>query len=119
MYMTYKTPSELDKLTVRQLRTRRARLAHQVPDLEVAIHGSLLTQRRRCGKPGCRCTRGELHGPYTYLAVRTGGRNRLVYIPDELAETVRTQVAMTTRIDAVLAEISAINLELLARGALR
>jgi hypothetical protein len=42
-----------------------------------------------------------------------------VYVPDELAETVRSQVAITTRIDAVLAEISAINLELLARGALR
>jgi hypothetical protein len=117
--MTHKTRSELAKLTVGQLRTRRARLAQQVPDLEAAIRGSLLTQRRRCGKPGCRCTRGELHGPYTYLAVRNSGRNRLVYIPNELAETVRTRVAMTTRIDAALAEISAINLELLARGVLR
>lgn len=117
--MTHKIASRLSTLTVRQLRTRRARLAHQVPDLEAAIQGSLLTQRRRCGKPGCRCTRGELHGPYTYLAVRTGRHNRLMYIPAELANTVRTRVAITTRIDAVLAEISAINLELLARGALR
>ena len=116
--MTYKISGKLSTLTVRQLRMRRARLAHQAPALEAAIRGSLLTQRRRCGKPSCRCTRGELHGPYTYLAVRTGGRNRLVYIPDELAETVRSRVAMTTRIDAALAEISAINLELLARGAL-
>jgi len=23
-------------------------------------------QGRRCGRPGCRCQRGELHGPYWY-----------------------------------------------------
>src|SRR6516164_7601073 len=111
--------TSLRHLSTGQLRTRRARLARNVPPLEAVLHGALVVQRRRCGKPGCRCTRGELHGPYTYLAVRNSGRNRLVYIPNELAETVRTRVAMTTRIDAALAEISAINLELLARGVLR
>ncbi len=80
--------------------------------------GSLQSQRRSCGKEGCRCARGELHGPYVYLAVRTGERNRLVYVPAELAEQVQRRVAVSERIQATLAEISAINLELLARGEL-
>lgn len=33
----------------------------------------------RCGKPGCRCARGDLHGPYHYLFWREGGRLRKRY----------------------------------------
>ena len=59
-----------------------------------------------------------MHGPYTYLSVpRPGGRARLVYVPAELAETVAGQVALAARVEAVLAEITAINTELLARRA--
>ncbi len=85
---------------------------------EPGLAGSLQTQSRRCGKEGCRCTRGELHGPYTYLSVRAGRRSRLLYIPAELAEEVDRRVELTDKIQAALAEISAINLELLSRGKL-
>ena len=34
----------------------------------------------RCGKPGCRCARGALHGPYYYLFWRAGGRLRKRYV---------------------------------------
>jgi len=33
------------------------------------LHGSLQEQWVKCGKPGCKCSRGELHGPYTYWFV--------------------------------------------------
>ncbi|SRR5712692_2871410 len=116
--MTYKTSSTaLGDLSVRQLRARRRSLA-RLPDVEGVLAGSLQTQSRRCGKEGCRCTRGELHGPYTYLSVRAGRRSRLLYIPAELAEEVDRRVELTDKIQAALAEISAINLELLSRGKL-
>ena len=35
---------------------------------------ALCAQWVRCGKPGCRCARGELHGPYHYLFRRERGR---------------------------------------------
>jgi hypothetical protein len=110
--------STLTTLSVRQLRARRARLARHLPDVELILHGSLQTQSRRCGKPGCRCATGELHGPYIYLAVRSGQRTRLLYIAADLAEEVARRVEVTSRLEGVLAEISAINLELLARGEL-
>jgi hypothetical protein len=110
--------STLTTLSVRQLRARRARLARHLPDVELTLHGSLQTQGRRCGKAGCRCAAGELHGPYIYLAVRSGQRTRLLYIPADLAEEVARRVEVTSRLEGVLAEISAINLELLARGEL-
>ena len=76
----------------------------------------MVSQRRRCGKEGCGCLQGDLHGPYLYLSMgRRGDASRLLYAPTELAAVVRRRVARTGRIDGALAEISAINLELLAR----
>src|SRR5215475_12957311 len=114
--MTYK--KTLQKLSVGQLRARRARLAGQLPDVEVTVRGALQRQMRRCGKAGCRCAEGELHGPYMYLSVPTGERSGLLYFPAEVVEQVKRRVETTGRIDAALTEISAINLELLARGEL-
>lgn len=115
--MKYKT-NALTRLKVKQLRARRARLARRLPDIELTLRGSVQTQSRRCGKEGCRCAEGELHGPYVYLAVRSGPRTRLLYIAADLAEEVTQRVELTGRLEAVLTEISAINLELLARGEL-
>ena len=52
---------------------------------------SLVEQRRSCGKEGCRCARGELHGPYVYLQVA----GRLVYVPAALAEAVRARLEIS------------------------
>jgi hypothetical protein len=42
----------------------------------------------------------------------------MVYVPAELTETVTEHVAAAARVEAALAEITAINTELLARRAL-
>src|SRR6266496_6705681 len=105
MAMVNKNP-DLTQLSVRQLRTRRRRLATGLPDVEVLLRGSLIDQGRRCGKEGCRCTQGQLHGPYTYLATgRSRGRSRLLYVPAALVERVRRRVDQTAQVEAVLAEI--------------
>jgi uncharacterized protein DUF6788 len=109
------TEPDLSSLSVRQLRARRRRLAASLVDPQASLEGTLVRQMRRCGKEGCRCTQGELHGPYVYLSISRGGDRRLVYVPAELAEVVRGHVAVTERIASALAGISAINLELLAR----
>lgn len=103
-------------MTTEQLRARRARLAGSLPDVEGLIGGSVVEQRRRCGKEGCRCVSGEGHGPYTYVVLpRAGGRNRTVYVPAAAAEAVRRGAAISVAVRAALEEISAINVELLAR----
>ena len=80
------------------------------------LRGTLVSQGRRCGKENCRCATGDLHGPYTYLSVpRSAGRPRMVYVSADLVDLVSGQVAATARIEVMLAEISAINAELLAR----
>jgi hypothetical protein len=113
--MTYKNKGLSDRPT-RALKQRRRRLLGRLPDVSEVLRGALTAQGRRCGKSTCRCARGELHGPYAYLSVAgPGGRSRMVYVPADLAAVVERRVTASERTEAVLAEISAINLELLAR----
>ena len=44
----------------------------------------------RCGKPSCRCARGDLHGPYLYRRWREGGRQRRRYVKPADVEQIRT-----------------------------
>jgi uncharacterized protein DUF6788 len=118
MAMTDKTGA-LASVATRQLRARRKRLARSMPEVEGIISGSVVDQGRRCGKEGCRCASGELHGPYTYVVLpRLQGRTRTVYVPAAAAETVRHGAAVSSQVRNALEEISLINVELLSRGAL-
>jgi hypothetical protein len=112
------TGPELSVLSVRQLRARRRRLAAALERVELTLRGALLREGRRCSSHGCRCRRGELHGPYTYLAVYGDGRSRTIYVPAAVAAVAEEHVGATQRNEALLAEISLINLELLRRRAL-
>src|SRR5215472_19161535 len=97
--------SDFKSLSVRQLRARRRRLAMSLADPQVNLEGSLVSQMRRCGKEGCRCSQGELHGPYVYLSISRGSERRLLYVPARLAEVVRHHVLLTEQIEATLAAI--------------
>jgi len=109
----------LGGLSVRQLRARRRALAARLGDVQQVLAGTLTEQPRRCGRPGCRCADGEPHGPYAYFTPRPAGRGRARYVPAALADAVRRYLQRGAEVEAVLAEISAINAELLARRKLR
>jgi hypothetical protein len=44
---------------------------------------SIQVQWVKCGKPECRCARGELHGPYYYVFDRVNRRLRKTYVSRE------------------------------------
>jgi hypothetical protein len=56
---------------------------------EPLLPGSIYTLRRKCGKPNCRCTRGQLHES-TVLSYRGQGGPRNVSPPPEQLEALRT-----------------------------
>ncbi len=92
-------------------------MASRLGDIEHLLLGSLVEQMRRCGKDGCRCATGELHGPYAFLSLKRGRRG-MKYVPAALLPLTRACLQRGARVEALLAEISAINAELLARRAL-
>ena len=102
-----------------QRRARRRAAAARLGDVEQVLAGTLTEQARRCGRPGCRCATGEPHGPYAYFTPRPAGRGRARYVPAALAGVVRRCLHRGEQAEAVLAEISAINAELLARRELQ
>jgi len=54
------------------------------------LTGALVPEYKRCGKPNCRCARGQLHGPYYYRRWRdASGQQRKQYVPRGRSEQVR------------------------------
>ena len=118
---THKDGNEgaLANMSTSALLARRARLAARLPDVQGVLVGSLTEQTRRCGRAQCRCAGGEPHGPYAYFTPKPAGRGRARYVPAGLVAAVRAWLARGEQVAAVIAEIAAINAELLARRELR
>lgn len=108
--------ADLLGLSTCELLARRSHLAACLGDLEQVLLGSLVEQMRRCGNVSCRCATGLAHGPYAYLSPRH--RRGMKYVSSALVVPVRACLHHGERVEAVLAEISEINVELLARRAL-
>jgi hypothetical protein len=94
----------------RHARSQLAQLITQQPFLR----GSLVERARPCGKPTCRCQRGQLHRSL-YLATRHKGRRALLYIPRALEETVRQWVHNGRRLSQQLQDLNQLQLDHLLR----
>jgi len=53
------------------------------------LAGNVCAQWKKCGKPNCRCIRGELHGPYYYRFWWSGGRQHKSFVRKADVERVR------------------------------
>jgi hypothetical protein len=51
----------LDEVTTSELEERKAQILSSLPPTDHLIHGSLITSLVKCGKPNCRCSKGEGH----------------------------------------------------------
>jgi hypothetical protein len=106
----------LTKISTLALRQRRRGLAKLLPPTEETLRGSLVKRYVTCGHPGCKCARGERHGPVWYLTVTLGpGRTTSAVVPPEQAGRVRRWIANYRRVKNDLEKISQINRELLQR----
>jgi len=69
------------------------------------VSGSLVEQYVTCGKPRCRCTRGQKHGPLYYLYWKEPGRSRSLYVPREKVGELRRQIQNYRRFQAELSRL--------------
>jgi len=44
------------------------------------VSGSIYSSYKKCGNKRCRCTRGNLHGPFSYLSRKVEGKTILTFI---------------------------------------
>ena len=84
--MAKKDPSRLRQSLVRNHEERGQQLQLLLAERGPFIRGSFVRQGGRCGKPSCRCTRGELH-ERAVLYTSEEGVHSGTYVPqDERAQ---------------------------------
>lgn len=96
-----------------QERRSRSALARLVSQRGL-LRGNLLERRRVCGKPNCKCTRGELHANL-YLVFSEGGKLRQLFIPKTWESRVRLWVQDYHEVRRLLEEISRLYVEKVRR----
>lgn len=80
------------------------------------VRGSVITHRRRCGKPNCRCASGKAAHESTVLSYSEGGRTRFLMLPPEDVAAVRAATERFRRAKAKLRDQGEAGLaELVAR----
>lgn len=111
-----KASSGLGRLSELALRERRKGLAQLLPPVADILRGSLVERYVTCGNPGCKCAKGERHGPSWYLTVTLGpGRTTGGIIAEDKVEEVRAWIENYHKLREHLEKISEINRELLRR----
>lgn len=75
------------------------------------LQGSLSeTTRRTCGRAGCRCQRGERHGPHTDLSFKAPeGRSSAAYVPPHGLAEARNAIQALERFWELAVELAARN----------
>jgi hypothetical protein len=96
-----------------RLRQRKYALLRDLKIPADALPGSLALTHSRCGKPTCRCARGEGH-PSWSLTFMVDGKKRVERIPPEWVEQVRPLVEQGRQFKDAVAEVFAANAQLLA-----
>lgn len=67
--------------------------------------GTLVTVRRKCGKPRCRCTTGEKHAA-KYLSVKEHGKTRMTYVSQAAEARVAKETQRYRRLRKARAQLA-------------
>ena len=51
------------------------------------LKGSVVKKYKACGKEGCKCTKGELHGPFYYLTYKKEGKTKMIFLRQNIWES--------------------------------
>jgi hypothetical protein len=83
---------------------RKARFLAEVSKLWPVARGSLSYVRKPCIHPNCQaCARGEKH-PSWIVSIYHQGKQRCLYIPEDLVATLRQAIANGRKVEQLLAE---------------
>ena len=87
--------SQADRERFSRLRQSLMQLAGEIRPLvrsmisdKPLVRGTVYELKRKCGKPGCKCARGELH-PRMVLSASEGGRTKIRAIPRGMLADVK------------------------------
>jgi len=59
---------------VSEINTRRTNAINRVLNTKPYIAAQVYQRYRKCGKPNCKCAKGELHGPFLWIYQKKKGQ---------------------------------------------
>jgi len=77
------------------------------------LRGSLYAAYKSCRKKGCRCMRGEKHGPFLYLSDKISGKTTMVFIRKSIESRVRELANNYVKWRRIRAQVAKYNNEIL------
>ena len=97
-----------------RLVNRRKKILSKAPKLEESIRGSIVIMKRFCGKPNCRCQKGQKHKS-TYVSQSQRGKTRMIYIPHHAVKKADEHIKNYRKLKGILNMVSDINIKLLTK----
>lgn len=94
---------------ISSLNDQRTRHIFSLVQEKPMVHGLPHEVYRKCGKPNCKCTIGELHGPYNALSVNKEGGHKIVMVKQADAGSIMKQSRRYRYFQQTLARIRRIN----------
>ena len=102
--------------TLRSLESRRKKILASLRLPPEGLPGSLSQSRRHCGNPGCRCHHGgQPHLSWT-LTFMVDAKRHVEHVPAEMLDVVRQRLQEGNAYKSDIAELMAINAQLLLLG---
>jgi hypothetical protein len=100
--------------TLKVLKRQKELLAKTMPKTMEVIKGTMVEMKKACGKPNCKCMRGEKHKAL-YVSQYVNGKPKMLFIPKAQEKRIRQCVENYKKIKRSINELSAINLEIIKR----
>jgi len=94
--------------SVKTLETRRSALLKRLAEIGPLVQGSYCTVKVKCGKPGCRCSRGEPHQACV-LTRKVRGRTVTTHVPRDLRSEVEAWAQQYRQVMKLVKDISALS----------
>lgn len=106
-------------MNLSQIRTKIVSLQKKREALELKLiryrfkmeQGSIIQKFTACRKGNCKCTKGQLHGPFLYLSEKIEGKLKQRYVGKESDQKTVKRVKNYMSFQDTLAEIRKINKE--------
>lgn len=87
----------------------RSRLAQMIHDKDIVL-GSLVEMKRKCGKPNCKCVKGQKHVSL-YLSCRYKGKRKMICLPKAAEKRAKEAYGRYRTMQRMLAVISTASIE--------
>jgi len=100
-------------ISLNRLVKERNSLVGKLAGYKHILRGTLVNRGNICGKPGCKCKRGFLHGPYYYLAHRSLKGANMIFLNKTKLPHAKKGLEEYKRLTELIYKVSEINFKIL------